>query len=184
MYQKANFLLAKIAKICHSYMISFAVCEHFISKKTKSLLIITIYLVKIIRFIELPVKASTLKIVSSTTIYPRRAMTWNARSQTLTFWEGSTGSGWLVDGLNTPLPRTLVWRNPPYQRGADETFSPTWPRLKNLSWPWHHPLAVFEEDAAIHHLTEEQKSLLTTWDRLSPSQRTAILDLIQAFLPE
>ena len=31
---------------------------------------------------------------------------------------------------------------------------------------------------------EEQKSLLTTWDRLSPSQRTAILDLIQAFLPE
>ena len=42
----------------------------------------------------------------------------------------------------------------------------------------------FEEDAAIHHLTEEQKSLLTTWDRLSPSQRTAILDLIQAFLPE
>ena len=26
----------------------------------------------------------------------------------LTFWEGSTGSGWLVDGLNTPLPRTLV----------------------------------------------------------------------------
>lgn len=132
MYQKANFLLAKIAKICHSYMISFAVCEHFISKKTKSLLIITIYLVKIIRFIELPVKASTLKIVSSTTIYPRRAMTWNARSQTLTFWEGSTGSGWLVDGLNTPLPRTLVWRNPPYQRGADETFSPTWPRLKKF----------------------------------------------------
>ena len=42
----------------------------------------------------------------------------------------------------------------------------------------------FEEDAAVHHLTEEQKSLLTTWDRLSPSQRTAILDLIQAFLPE
>ena len=25
----------------------------------------------------------------------------------------------------------------------------------------------FEEDAAIHHLTEEQKSLLTTWDRLT-----------------
>lgn len=42
----------------------------------------------------------------------------------------------------------------------------------------------FEEDAAIHHLTEEQKSLLTTWDRLSPSQRTSILDLIQAFSPE
>ena len=38
--------------------------------------------------------------------------------------------------------------------------------------------------STIHHLTEEQKSLLTTWDRLSPSQRTAILDLIQAFLPE
>ena len=42
----------------------------------------------------------------------------------------------------------------------------------------------FEEDAAVHHLTEEQKSLLTIWDRLSPSQRTAILDLIRAFLPE
>ena len=27
----------------------------------------------------------------------------------------------------------------------------------------------FEEDAAVHHLTEEQKSLLTIWDRLSPS---------------
>ena len=42
----------------------------------------------------------------------------------------------------------------------------------------------FEEDAAVHHLTEEQKSLLTIRDRLSPSQRTAILDLIRAFLPE
>ena len=42
----------------------------------------------------------------------------------------------------------------------------------------------FEEDAAVHHLTEEQKSLLTIWDRLSPSQRIAILDLIRAFLPE
>ena len=42
----------------------------------------------------------------------------------------------------------------------------------------------FEEDAAVHHLTEEQKSLLNIWDRLSPSQRIAILDLIRAFLPE
>ena len=42
----------------------------------------------------------------------------------------------------------------------------------------------FEEDTAVHHLTEEQKSLLTIWDRLSPSQRIAILDLIRAFLPE
>ena len=28
----------------------------------------------------------------------------------------------------------------------------------------------FEEDTAVYHLTEEQKSLLTIWDRLSPSQ--------------
>ena len=42
----------------------------------------------------------------------------------------------------------------------------------------------FEEDAAVHHLTEEQKSLLTIWDRLSPSQRTAILELILVVLPQ
>ena len=41
-----------------------------------------------------------------------------------------------------------------------------------------------ENSPESQELTDEQKSLLTIWDRLSPSQRIAILDLIQAFLPE
>ena len=107
-------------------------------------------------------------------------MTWNARSQTLTFWEGSTGSGWLVDGAeNSGLTQSTLstWRR--------RNLQPNVTSIEKIC----HGLGItlsqfFEEDAAIHHLTEEQKSLLTTWDRLSPSQRTAILDLIQAFLPE
>ena len=42
----------------------------------------------------------------------------------------------------------------------------------------------FAEDDAVHYLTSEQASLLALWDKLSPAQRTAIIDLIHAFLPE
>lgn len=42
----------------------------------------------------------------------------------------------------------------------------------------------FEEDGSIHHLTEDQKLLLTLWDKLSPTQRSAMIDLIQAFLQD
>ena len=82
-------------------------------------------------------------------------MTWNARNQTLTFWEGLTGSGWLVTSIEKIC------------HGLGITLS-----------------QYFEEDTAVYQLTEEEISILTMWDRLSPSQRIAILDLIQAFLPE
>ena len=42
----------------------------------------------------------------------------------------------------------------------------------------------FEEDSFVHHLTEDQKLLLTLWDKLSPTQRSAMIDLIQAFLQD
>ena len=42
----------------------------------------------------------------------------------------------------------------------------------------------FEEDGSVHHLTEDQKLLLTLWDKLSPTQRSAMIDLIQAFLQD
>ena len=65
--------------------------------------------------------------------------------------------------------------------GLTQSTLSTW-RRRNLQQ--NVTSQFFEEDAAVHHLTEEQKSLLTIWDRLSPSQRIAILDLIRAFLPE
>ena len=43
---------------------------------------------------------------------------------------------------------------------------------------------VFEEDSSVHHLTEDQKLLLILWDKLSPTQRSAMIDLIQAFLQD
>ena len=45
-------------------------------------------------------------------------MTWNARNQTLTFWEGLTGSGWLVDGLNIDLIN-MAQKKPSAQRDLD-----------------------------------------------------------------